>query len=108
MLLDLYQNAAQDVAIKAGRYLKDHFSHPHITSSKSHINDLVTECDRYSEDLIKKELKEKFPDSSFLCEESGDDGKKSRLTWVIDPLDGTVNFAKKNPFFLCKYCSFSR
>lgn len=87
------------IAKKAGSYLKDHFLMPHTITSKSHVNDLVTECDSFCEKMIKSELKKHFPDYSFLCEESGYEFTDSDYTWIIDPLDGTGNFAKKIPFF---------
>jgi len=99
MFLDVYLEVSQQIALKAGSYLKKHFDQLHHIESKSHINDLVTECDKFSEAFIKKELQEAFPNSSFICEESGEDIHNSSLTWIIDPLDGTVNFTKKIPFF---------
>jgi myo-inositol-1(or 4)-monophosphatase len=99
MNLEIYLTAAKQTAKNAGDYLIKHFHDAHQISSKSHINDLVTECDKFSENLIKKELSSQFPDHSFLCEESGMDLHENRFLWVVDPLDGTVNFAKKIPFF---------
>jgi myo-inositol-1(or 4)-monophosphatase len=86
-------------AQSAGQYLKEQFHKPHEIASKSHINDLVTECDKTSETLIKNQIKMSLPQSSFLCEESGLETHSSKYLWIIDPLDGTVNFAKKIPFF---------
>jgi myo-inositol-1(or 4)-monophosphatase len=88
-----------DIAKHAGQYLKEHFLFTHKIESKSHINDLVTECDRTSEDMIKEALKKNFEGCGFLCEESGQDNLNSPYTFIIDPLDGTVNFAKQIPFF---------
>lgn len=99
MNLDQHLNLAKETALKAGAYLKTHFHQSHLVSSKSHQNDLVTECDKHSEMLIKESIKKQFSHSSFLCEESGKEMHNSSLLWVIDPLDGTVNFAKKIPFF---------
>jgi myo-inositol-1(or 4)-monophosphatase len=94
-----YLDLAIDCALKAGAYLKTHFNTPHTLVSKSHINDLVTECDQKSENLIKDLIKKHLPESSFICEESGRDDHQTSLVWIIDPLDGTVNFVKKIPFF---------
>lgn len=99
MTFDPHLEVAIQAAQKAGEYLKQHFHHKHSLRSKSHINDLVTECDIKAEELIKSHLKQNLPHASFLCEESGLSGEDSPLTWIIDPLDGTVNFAKKIPFF---------
>lgn len=99
MTFKTYLDAAIDAALNAGAYLKEHYHTSHHIHSKSHINDIVTECDKTSEEMIKSKLKMLFPNHSFLCEESGSSGEFSQPLWIIDPLDGTVNFAKKIPFF---------
>jgi myo-inositol-1(or 4)-monophosphatase len=64
--------------------------------------DVVTEADRLSEEAILEIIGRAFPDDGFLAEESGESGAwgaaADRL-WVIDPLDGTVNYANGIPFF---------
>jgi myo-inositol-1(or 4)-monophosphatase len=56
-------------------------------------NDLVTEADRASEQTIREVLGKRFPDHSFLGEETGNFGGGSKC-WIVDPLDGTLNFAQ--------------
>ena len=58
----------------------------------------VTEADRASEDAIVQVLRETFPDHAFLGEEGGRRGEAA-YTWVIDPLDGTYNYAHAIPWF---------
>jgi myo-inositol-1(or 4)-monophosphatase len=60
--------------------------------------DVVTEVDHLSEAAIIETIRRAFPDDAFLAEESGTSGEGARL-WVIDPLDGTVNYANGLPFF---------
>ena len=60
--------------------------------------DYALDADIKAEKAIKNLIKEKFPEHSFLCEESGASKKKNNYSWVIDPLDGTINFAHKIPF----------
>jgi myo-inositol-1(or 4)-monophosphatase len=60
---------------------------------------LVTQVDQLSERKIISTLKKKFPTHDFLGEESGRLGNNSAYTWVIDPLDGTTNYAHSYPFF---------
>jgi myo-inositol-1(or 4)-monophosphatase len=92
--------AAIEVAKKAGRLLKSGFTTNYKISNKEGIQNLVTEYDFKSEKLIIKELKKKYPKSSFLAEEEGQVGVDSKeIKWIIDPLDGTVNFAHRIPFF---------
>ncbi|MCP5048577.1 MAG: inositol monophosphatase [bacterium] len=61
--------------------------------------DLVTECDRESQAMICGTLEKHFPNHSILAEEDLHMVKDNALTWVIDPLDGTVNFAHSLPIF---------
>jgi len=62
------------------------------------IYDLVTKADIEAEDLIKKIISSKYPDDNFVCEES-ENGDMAGRTWVIDPIDGTINFVKGIPVF---------
>ncbi|MCM6761563.1 inositol monophosphatase [Rathayibacter sp. ZW T2_19] len=63
-----------------------------IAASKSSPEDVVTAADREVEQLIRRRLAEARPDDGFLGEESGGGGGTSGLTWVVDPIDGTVNY----------------
>jgi myo-inositol-1(or 4)-monophosphatase len=66
---------------------------------KSTEIDLVTEIDKLSEAILIAKLKERFPEHAILAEESGASRNRSDYCWVIDPLDGTVNFAHGFPIF---------
>jgi myo-inositol-1(or 4)-monophosphatase len=61
-------------------------------SAKSTPTDLVSEADLAAERAIRELLAVERPDDGFLGEEDGEQGGESGLTWVVDPLDGTVNF----------------
>ena len=63
-----------------------------IAASKSSPEDVVTAADREVEQLIRRRLAEARPDDGFLGEESGGGDGTSGLTWVVDPIDGTVNY----------------
>lgn len=68
--------------------------------SKQGIHNLVTEYDYASEKEILTFIKSKYPDHAFLAEEQGGKpAEKDQVQWVIDPLDGTVNFAHSVPMF---------
>ena len=91
---------AIQAALRAGKLLKQGFNTSYKISSKPGAHNLVTEYDHASEECIISFLKEQFPKHSFLAEESGKKAvKNSPIIWVIDPLDGTVNFAHNIPFF---------
>jgi myo-inositol-1(or 4)-monophosphatase len=66
-------------------------------SSKQGINDLVTEADHASEKAIFATIKKDFPEHYILSEEAGELVQDSTFKWIIDPIDGTVNFANGIP-----------
>lgn len=93
-LLDLATAAAR----QAGALLLNHYGREATgVDAKSTPTDLVSDADRRSEELIKEVISEKRPEDSFLAEETGADGGDGGLTWIIDPLDGTVNFLFRIP-----------
>ncbi|MCK6080198.1 inositol monophosphatase [Microbacterium sp. EYE_5] len=70
-----------------------------IAATKSAIADIVTEADREVETLIRARLSEDRPEDGFLGEESGAERGSSGITWVVDPIDGTVNYAYGMPHY---------
>ena len=66
-------------------------------SNKEGINNLVTEVDHASEKIIIDTIRKNYPDHHILTEESGDLIQDSQYKWIIDPIDGTVNFAHRIP-----------
>lgn len=90
---------AESIARQAGAILRDRIGQPHDIRFKG-IIDLVTEADQASEALIVAELRQAFPGHGLLSEEgSGYEVEGSSLRWVVDPLDGTTNFAHELPTF---------
>lgn len=91
---------AIEAAKKAGELLKRGFGTEFKIATKKSKQDLVTEYDTAAEKCILDMILKKFPDHQFLAEESGaSKGKSGSVLWIIDPLDGTSNFAHKLPFF---------
>ncbi|MDP1608067.1 MAG: inositol monophosphatase family protein [Chlamydiales bacterium] len=98
--LSLITLAAIEAALQAGTLLRQGFGSDFSIQSKEGIHNLVTEYDHRSEKMIIDFLRGETPHAHFLAEESGlSKGKDGGLTWIIDPLDGTVNFAHKIPMF---------
>ena len=96
---------ATDLARKAGALLVDSYERLERIDYKSK-RDVVTNADYASEHLVINAIKARYPDDAILAEESGehagvlrDDGSHNGRTWVIDPLDGTVNYANGIPFY---------
>ncbi|MDR6868165.1 myo-inositol-1(or 4)-monophosphatase [Microbacterium resistens] len=70
-----------------------------LAATKSSLADIVTEADREVEALIRARLVAERPGDGFLGEESGAEPGESGLTWVVDPIDGTVNYASGFPSY---------
>jgi myo-inositol-1(or 4)-monophosphatase len=84
---------AEAVAREAGRQLREAFAGPRVNvTAKSSPTDLVSEADHAAERLIRDRLGAARPEDGFLGEEGGDVEGTSGLRWVVDPLDGTINF----------------
>ncbi len=81
-------------AVAAGALLLESYlgGHAQGVDSKSTPTDLVSDADRLAERVIREGLALRRPDDGFLGEESGGQEGSSGLRWVVDPLDGTVNF----------------
>ena len=93
------RDAAIEWAREAGALLRDAYGGSHTLERKSPI-DLVTETDRRAEKLILERLRARFPGHAVLAEESGaHQARNAPVRWLIDPLDGTTNFAHNYPFF---------
>jgi len=85
-------------AAEAGAKVMQEFFHGQFKiSNKEGINNLVTEADHASEAAIFSVIKEDFPDHYILSEEAGELVMDSSYKWIIDPIDGTVNFAHGIP-----------
>jgi myo-inositol-1(or 4)-monophosphatase len=86
-------------ATEAGaKVLQHYFNTKNLqVSNKEGINNLVTEADHASEKAIIDVIKEQFPDHFILSEEAGEMVTGSEYKWIIDPIDGTVNYAHGIP-----------
>ncbi len=87
-------------AQKAGAELLKHFNKTSRSSIKAKSkHEIVTPADLAAERIILSAIKKNFPTHRILSEEAGDNQKHSDYLWIIDPLDGTTNFAMGNPLF---------
>ena len=90
---DFLQSARQ-MGREACEVLKHHFRRRDLDiEDKGNAFDIVTEADKGSERIILDYLHSRYPDHAILSEESGDDHRQAQYQWVIDPLDGTVNYS---------------
>lgn len=90
---------AKKLAHDAGRMALEYQERGLHIGTKSSPIDLVTDADTACEQLILKTIKSHFPDHSILTEESGLTEGSGDYKWIIDPIDGTTNFAHGLPFF---------
>ncbi len=90
---------AVEVAREAGGLLLDHIHRPLEIREKERRADIVTIADAASERLIVERLSERYPDATIVTEESGVRAGSSRERWIVDPLDGTTNFAHAYPLW---------
>ena len=83
----------------AGKIIRDGFRTNHSIEFKTNESNLVTEIDKKAESEIIDFVNKKYPGHSIIAEESGEHKTSSEYSWVIDPLDGTTNFAHGLPIF---------
>ena len=89
---------AMKAAKVAGRLVLKHFNKPLLVSYKEK-NEIVTNVDKLSQSKIIKIIKRSFPTHSIWSEEMPELKTNSDYEWIIDPLDGTLSYSKKIPFF---------
>lgn len=92
MDLNRIMEVATDAAYKSANLLQSYFGSTYGISKKD-AKDLVTEADTASERIIGDTIARAFPRHSILAEEGGLNRGSSKYRWLVDPLDGTVNFA---------------
>jgi len=97
--LALAKRIAVQAAQAAGRHAKNRFSSEYGISEKGDHGDLVTDVDIESERIILDTIRAEFPDDEIRSEESGWSGVQGDWLWLVDPLDGTNNFAVGLPVF---------
>lgn len=95
---DALRNFIEETAREAGALLRRKLYDRHDIEYKGEIN-IVTEVDRLSEKLVLDRIRHDFPDHGILTEESPEITGNSEFRWIIDPLDGTTNYAHGYPVF---------
>jgi myo-inositol-1(or 4)-monophosphatase len=98
MPMEEFKKIAIQAALKGGEILNEHRGRVKHIGYKNEVN-LVTEVDRISEEAILQIVKRNFPDHAILTEEGEGKKSKSIYKWIIDPLDGTTNYAHGLPIY---------
>lgn len=94
-----YRTFAIEMARAAGALLLEWYEGELLLETKSSEFDLVTQADKASEALIIGRIRAAYPDHAILAEESGELANEGAYRWIVDPLDGTTNFAQTFPHF---------
>ncbi len=103
-MLDKAARVGRQAALAAGAVIRQNYEKPHLITLKGAI-DPVTETDLQAQKMIAELIRLSFPDHDFLGEERVGEGKGGQspanpdYRWIVDPLDGTVNFAHGFPMF---------
>lgn len=99
-MLEALARAAREAVLNGGARMKATTGQQMTVQFKTSWSDLVTEVDQAVEEAVAGEIRQRFPDHGFLGEEGGGNWDQE-YTWVLDPLDGTTNFAHTLPNFVC-------
>ncbi len=97
--LKKYKEVLEEAAGEAAKILLENFNTDYKISRKKHYSDLVTEIDKKSETKIIEVIHSHFPEHNVLSEECGNMNMDSDHVWIVDPIDGTVNYAHSVPIF---------
>jgi myo-inositol-1(or 4)-monophosphatase len=91
------KNVLLKAVTEAGKILRENFGGNYNISSKDIVSNLVTEIDHKSEQKIVEILKQECPSHCIIAEECGELFQESEYKWIIDPIDGTINYAHNIP-----------
>lgn len=97
--LEGFKELAIEAARRAGKLLRESFGQAHDYAHKTSFVDLVTDCDHRAQALIISMLQRECPNHQILSEELFQKDTNSEYKWIIDPLDGTMNFVHGYPLF---------
>ncbi len=97
-MLEKELSVAIESAKQAGEIIMKYFGHVNSISKKGEIN-LVTQADLEAEKHIIQNIRSSFPEDAILGEETGEKNSGGNRKWIIDPIDGTTNFAHGYPIF---------
>jgi myo-inositol-1(or 4)-monophosphatase len=92
-------DVASRAAVQTGKLLASRAGRPKDVRTKTSAIDLVTEVDKAAEGLLHRAIAKHFPDHGFQGEERTNTNPDAAYRWIVDPLDGTINFVHGAPMF---------
>ncbi|MBI4359584.1 MAG: inositol monophosphatase [Candidatus Jacksonbacteria bacterium] len=84
---------------QAGNAVKERFGKIGVKYAKTHSHDVVTEADLAANAILVNAIQKRYPSHGIISEETGEYQKDAEYVWILDPLDGTNNFARHIPLF---------
>jgi myo-inositol-1(or 4)-monophosphatase len=99
--MDNMDKFIKDIAVKAGKITLKYFGEVHTDyMTKANKLDVVTKADLASNKFLIDAIKKKYPDHGILSEETGEENINAKYVWIIDPIDGTLNFSRGIPLYM--------
>lgn len=96
-LADRLVRAAGDIARRV-------LDAPRMSISAKGAGDVVSEADLAIEGMVRREVAQHFPEDALIGEEGGGSGARNGFTWLVDPIDGTVNYTRRLGYFCVSLC----
>lgn len=96
---DKFLKVAKEAALEAGKVILSFYGQDHKLMIKTDHTDFATQADLEAEKIIVEAITKNFPSHNIISEETVRIDNKSPFTWAIDPIDGTISFVSKMPFF---------
>jgi myo-inositol-1(or 4)-monophosphatase len=97
--LEPYRAFIVELAGKSGDFIRPLFANPELAVELKADQTPVTEADRGAEELMRREIRKKFPGHGVVGEEHGAENPDAEFVWTLDPVDGTRSFAAGCPLF---------
>ena len=92
-------NFIKKITRQAGDLIIKKYRKVGVKYTKANPADIVTEADLIANKFLVREIKKKYPEHGMISEELGEEKTKAEFIWIIDPLDGTRNFATQTPIW---------
>ncbi len=93
------QEFIETIIRQAGKFVMERYGESHISHTKRNATDIVTAADVFVNDFIVEKIKTAYPDHGIISEESTPYQADAEYIWVVDPIDGTINFWRGTPLF---------
>jgi myo-inositol-1(or 4)-monophosphatase len=97
--LEVFRAFLTELAAASGDFIRPWFARPGLAVELKSDQTPVTAADRGAEELMRRMIRERFPDHGILGEEFGPERMEAEHVWVLDPIDGTRSFAAAAPLF---------